>query len=102
MVTRIWVPEALRTTAVTPSKVTRIGSLKPPPLMVTVSPPCGLPVFGLIDDRKKVSGTPGSRMATVANPTPVETAARTLAEPIAVPGNSTTVAWPLTISNAIS
>ena len=89
-------------TAGMPPKVTRIGSSKPPPLIVTVSPPCGLPVLGLTEERKKVSGTPGSPMTTFAKPTPVETVARRLAVPSVAPGKRTTVAWPFTSSNVSS
>ncbi|MEZ5312171.1 MAG: hypothetical protein R2862_00255 [Thermoanaerobaculia bacterium] len=41
---------------------TRIGSEKPPPKIVTVSPPCGLPVFGLTEERRKKVEVFGSRI----------------------------------------
>jgi len=70
--------------------------------MVTVSPPCGLPVFGWTEARKKVAGIPASPIWTEVSPTPVETWARRLAVPTVGPGKKETVACPLTSSSVTS
>ena len=51
----IWLGVTERTVAVAFPKVTRTGEAKPPPLIFTTSPPCGLPTLGWIDPMKKVA-----------------------------------------------
>src|SRR6185312_13514215 len=81
------------TVAVAPLKVTRTGATKPPPRIVTVSPPLGLPTLGLTDETKKVAAGP---MRTLAAPEKPEKVAVTAAVPVSARAKRVAAARPLT------
>ena len=84
-----------RTWATTPAKVTRTGSSKPPPTMSTTSPPCGEPVFGLVNERKNGDASP---MLTLALPKLFSSWAWTTATPGESPAKRENEATPLASS----
>src|SRR5436190_10246642 len=86
------------TTPGIPSKVTRTGSLKPPPLIVTFVPPSAEPWLGSTELTKNSAAL---RNSTVPLPATVPNTARSVAIPAVPPGNRKAVAWPFTRSRVV-